>query len=109
MTLIWSQYFQTSYESLKFTRHLNLRSLFFLTQCELSVSIVSISIYYLILWIHYYYYYLLLDRTFFSHPKALEQRDIKIPGLLALLQTSLIPNVCRPTPPAAQFYQADIA
>ena len=26
MTLIWGQYFQTSYESLKFTRHLNLRT-----------------------------------------------------------------------------------
>ena len=52
---------------------------------------------------------IIFDRIFFSHRKALEQRDIKIPGLLELLQTSLIPKVCRPTPPAAQFYQTDIA
>lgn len=104
MTLIWGQYFQTSYESLKFTRHLNLHTLFFLTQSELSVSIVSLSIYYLSYTLDPLLLLLLFDRTFFFHPKALEQRDIKISGLLELLQTSMIPNVCRPIPPAAQFY-----
>ena len=28
---------------------------------------------------------IIFDRIFFSHRKALEQRDIKIPGLLELL------------------------
>ena len=51
--------------------------IFFLTQSELSVSIVSISIYYLTLWIHYYYYYYYLQNLFFSTPMHWNKGTLK--------------------------------